>query len=176
MDKSCISKLGMRNSFSALNCASVRMSWGHTTAVLILKPGKVGLSVCVMLNHGLTLAVGTAGCNYWCSCGFRFGAHSINASDSSRRIHVTSLLSASLAPVAEDYGIEVYSFRHCHRPILWPHKACSNSRNLVWLWNAGCVSNNATNRITNSVAWVRDLNVRTERPPLIGEVSANFCG
>jgi hypothetical protein len=27
-----------------------------------------------------------------------------------------------------------------------------------------------------SVAWVRELTVPTERPPLAGEVSANFCG
>jgi hypothetical protein len=28
----------------------------------------------------------------------------------------------------------------------------------------------------NSVAWVRERTVPTERPPLVGEVSANFCG
>jgi hypothetical protein len=28
----------------------------------------------------------------------------------------------------------------------------------------------------NSVAWVRERNIPTERPPLAGEVSANFCG
>jgi hypothetical protein len=28
----------------------------------------------------------------------------------------------------------------------------------------------------NSVAWVRELTIPTERPPLAGEVSANFCG
>jgi hypothetical protein len=28
----------------------------------------------------------------------------------------------------------------------------------------------------NSVAWVRERTVSTERPPLIGEVSVNFCG
>jgi hypothetical protein len=30
--------------------------------------------------------------------------------------------------------------------------------------------------ITNSVALVRDQTIPTERPPLVGEVSANFCG
>jgi hypothetical protein len=28
----------------------------------------------------------------------------------------------------------------------------------------------------NSVAWVRERTIPTERPPLIGEVNANFCG
>jgi hypothetical protein len=28
----------------------------------------------------------------------------------------------------------------------------------------------------NSVAWVRKQTIPTERPPLVGEVSANFCG
>jgi hypothetical protein len=30
--------------------------------------------------------------------------------------------------------------------------------------------------LKNSVAWVREQTVQTERPPLAGEVSANFCG
>jgi hypothetical protein len=30
--------------------------------------------------------------------------------------------------------------------------------------------------IKNSVAWVRERIIPTERPPLVGEVSANFCG
>jgi hypothetical protein len=30
--------------------------------------------------------------------------------------------------------------------------------------------------ITNSVAWVRERTIATERPPLIGEVSSNFSG
>jgi hypothetical protein len=29
---------------------------------------------------------------------------------------------------------------------------------------------------TNSVAWVRERTVQTDRPPLVGELSANFCG
>jgi hypothetical protein len=29
---------------------------------------------------------------------------------------------------------------------------------------------------TNSVALVRERNIPTERPPVVGEVSANFCG
>jgi hypothetical protein len=28
----------------------------------------------------------------------------------------------------------------------------------------------------NSVAWVRERTLPTERPPLVGKVSANFCG
>jgi hypothetical protein len=30
--------------------------------------------------------------------------------------------------------------------------------------------------LTNSVAWVRERTLPTERPPLVGEVIANFCG
>jgi hypothetical protein len=29
--------------------------------------------------------------------------------------------------------------------------------------------------VTNSVVWVRERTIPTERPPLVGEVSANFC-
>jgi hypothetical protein len=31
-------------------------------------------------------------------------------------------------------------------------------------------------KLTNSVALVRERTIPTERPPLVGEVSANFCG
>jgi hypothetical protein len=31
-------------------------------------------------------------------------------------------------------------------------------------------------RLTNSVALVRERTIPTERPPLVGEVGANFCG
>jgi hypothetical protein len=30
--------------------------------------------------------------------------------------------------------------------------------------------------ITNSMALVRERTIPTERPPTVGEVSANFCG
>jgi hypothetical protein len=30
--------------------------------------------------------------------------------------------------------------------------------------------------LANSVAWVRERTIPTERPPLVGEVNANFCG
>jgi hypothetical protein len=29
---------------------------------------------------------------------------------------------------------------------------------------------------TNQVSWVRERTIPTERPPLVGEVSANVCG
>jgi hypothetical protein len=28
----------------------------------------------------------------------------------------------------------------------------------------------------NSMIWVQEWTIPTERPPLVGEVSANFCG
>jgi hypothetical protein len=33
-----------------------------------------------------------------------------------------------------------------------------------------------TNKQTNSMVWVRERTTPTERPPLVGEVIANFCG
>jgi hypothetical protein len=36
---------------------------------------------------------------------------------------------------------------------------------LNWIWN-----------LNDSVALVRERTVPTEQPPLVGEVSANFCG
>jgi hypothetical protein len=38
--------------------------------------------------------------------------------------------------------------------------------NLAVLWSS--------NNLTNSMAWVRERTLRTERPPLVGEVIANF--
>jgi hypothetical protein len=31
-------------------------------------------------------------------------------------------------------------------------------------------------KLTNSVALVRERTIKTESPPLVGEVSTNFCG
>jgi hypothetical protein len=33
-----------------------------------------------------------------------------------------------------------------------------------------------TNKQTNSMVWVRERTIPTERPPFVGEVIANFCG
>jgi hypothetical protein len=40
-------------------------------------------------------------------------------------------------------------------------------------WSRGVIS--GTNK-TNSMVWVRERTIPTERPPLVGEVIANFCG
>jgi hypothetical protein len=39
----------------------------------------------------------------------------------------------------------------------------------------GALPTTKTNK-QNTVAWVREWTITTERPPLVGEVSANFCG
>jgi hypothetical protein len=39
-----------------------------------------------------------------------------------------------------------------------------------------CVPNKLNTKELNSVALVRKQTIPTERPPLVGEVSANFCG
>jgi hypothetical protein len=41
-------------------------------------------------------------------------------------------------------------------------------------YNANLVR--CTNKQTNSMVWVRKRIISTERPPLVGEVIANFCG
>jgi hypothetical protein len=40
---------------------------------------------------------------------------------------------------------------------------------------SGCI-NIFCKKQTNSMVWVRERTIPTERPPLVGEVSANFCG
>jgi hypothetical protein len=37
-------------------------------------------------------------------------------------------------------------------------------------------SHHITNKQTDSMVWVRERTIPTERPPLVGEVIANFCG
>jgi hypothetical protein len=37
-------------------------------------------------------------------------------------------------------------------------------------------NNNNNNNINNYVTLVRERTIQTERPPLVGEVTANFCG
>jgi hypothetical protein len=41
---------------------------------------------------------------------------------------------------------------------------------------SGYYSNNNNNNNNSSVALVRKRTIPTERPPLVGEVSTNFCG
>jgi hypothetical protein len=43
-------------------------------------------------------------------------------------------------------------------------------------WNLDQETKEQTRQKTNSVALVRERTVPTERPPLVGEVSAKFCG
>jgi hypothetical protein len=42
-------------------------------------------------------------------------------------------------------------------------------------WNVLPPSQTCSN-LTNSMVWVRERTIPTERPPLVGEVIANFCG
>jgi hypothetical protein len=41
---------------------------------------------------------------------------------------------------------------------------------MLFIWNIFF-----TNK-TNSMVWVRERTIPTKRPPLVGEVIANFCG
>jgi hypothetical protein len=47
-------------------------------------------------------------------------------------------------------------------------------RNLSW--ENYVIKTKKTNKQTNSVAWARKQTIPTEWKPLVGEVSANFCG
>jgi hypothetical protein len=40
----------------------------------------------------------------------------------------------------------------------------------------GCVASTSEYKQTNSMVWVRERTIPTERPPLVGEVIANFWG
>jgi hypothetical protein len=48
-------------------------------------------------------------------------------------------------------------------------------RNESKIWSQSSKHTKQTNK-TSSVAWVREQTIPDERPPLVGEVSANFCG
>jgi hypothetical protein len=86
---------------------------------------------------------------------------------------------------------------HCLRKLL-QRKFCVNRRNVTYfcvvnqLWelfeatyiillNCKCTMPTASafhtmNQLINSVALAHERTILTERPPLVGEVSANFCG
>jgi hypothetical protein len=49
---------------------------------------------------------------------------------------------------------------------------CDSTPCKLWHWN-GIVK---TKTKLNCVAWVHERTILTKRPPLVGEVSANFCG
>jgi hypothetical protein len=56
---------------------------------------------------------------------------------------------------------------HCHRTL--------RRVNTIWVGQAQHTSYTPQNK-TNSMVWVRERTIPTERPPLLGEVVANFCG
>jgi hypothetical protein len=54
-----------------------------------------------------------------------------------------------------------------------------SARSTRWIWKKHCVnpvSAKTNKKKTNSMVWVRERTIPTERPPLVGEVIANFCG
>jgi hypothetical protein len=53
----------------------------------------------------------------------------------------------------------------------WSRQNCS------WCWtpSQNTASKMQTNKKTNSMVWVRERTIPTKRPPLVGEVIANFC-
>jgi hypothetical protein len=55
-----------------------------------------------------------------------------------------------------------------------------NSKCVFTRWQCYCIKPQHTKihtqKKTNSMVWVRERTIPTERPPLLGEVIANFCG
>jgi hypothetical protein len=47
---------------------------------------------------------------------------------------------------------------------------------MLQTYNLTSVYNKTNNKQTNSMVCVRERTIPTERPPLVGEVIANFCG
>jgi hypothetical protein len=47
---------------------------------------------------------------------------------------------------------------------------------IYWIWVTCLKMTIKRAPVHNSVALVRERTIPTERPPLVGEVSANFCG
>jgi hypothetical protein len=43
-------------------------------------------------------------------------------------------------------------------------------------WNSSVQSSELTDKQTNSMVWVRERSIPTERRPLVGEAIANLCG
>jgi hypothetical protein len=60
---------------------------------------------------------------------------------------------------------------------LWASRLGFDSRlGLSLLWGSHLLPTPYSKTKLDSVAWVRRQTIPTERPPLVGEVSANFCG
>ena len=59
---------------------------------------------------------------------------------------------------------------------LQEHKDTKTCTCLVSFTCATCVAHIILHYVKNSVALVRERTIPTERPPPVGEVSANFCG
>jgi hypothetical protein len=74
---------------------------------------------------------------------------------------------------------------------LWSAVCCDHTKEFLWMYRKLCrkrvglfsqlfkgihevVSMLKTK--LNSVAWVRERTISTDRPPFVGEISANFCG
>ena len=61
----------------------------------------------------------------------------------------------------------------CGRKLSWPVLiSCS----FIYLNELRDTKNKSQRQKKNSVALVRERTIPTERPPPVGEVSANFCG
>jgi hypothetical protein len=64
-------------------------------------------------------------------------------------------------------ALQAYEFK-VFPTILWASTKVCNISRLFWRI--------LRDMKKNSVTWVRERTIPTERPPLVGEVSANFCG
>jgi hypothetical protein len=66
---------------------------------------------------------------------------------------------------------ESYDFQN-----YWASECCTTSTELFWLYlYVRCGPGVYPKKKLNSMVWVRERTIPTERPPLVGEVIANFC-
>jgi hypothetical protein len=77
-------------------------------------------------------------------------------------------------------NLQLWNISILHHPAFFSWLYISNFRtqhasDSVRLCNYLLINNNNIHK-ANSVAWVHEGTIPTERPPLVGEVNANFCG
>jgi hypothetical protein len=92
--------------------------------------------------------------------------------------HIAWLLSVChILQTCHHLTVRVFTTENCSERTIRKH------------WGSHCKSDKSTDRgvkkwfarrlpiyKTNSMVWVRERTIPTERPPLVGEVIANFCG
>jgi hypothetical protein len=82
-------------------------------------------------------------------------------------------MSSAVPPDSVTYPSKTVSLYHNSKALVYPEHGIG-PLNLMAFACKGCLLRLIA-LITNSVALVRERTIPTERPPPVGEVSANFC-